>query len=110
MKTLSEWLAYCGRLHPQAIDMGLGRVQKVAERMSLHIKVPVITVAGTNGKGSTCAMLEAIYLQAGYKTGVYPLRTWSILRSAAVCKASLHRPNFLPKPLNLLSNLGATSV
>ena len=71
MKTLSEWLAYCEQLHPQAIDMGLGRVQKVAERMSLHIKVPVITVAGTNGKGSTCAMLEAIYLQAGYKTGVY---------------------------------------
>jgi len=71
MKTLNEWLAYCEQLHPQAIDMGLGRVQNVAERMALNIKVPVITVAGTNGKGSTCAMLEAIYLQAGYKTGVY---------------------------------------
>jgi dihydrofolate synthase/folylpolyglutamate synthase len=71
MKTLSEWLAYCEQLHPQAIDMGLDRVQKVAAQMSLRIKVPVITVAGTNGKGSTCAMLEAIYLQAGYKTGVY---------------------------------------
>ena len=71
MKTLSEWLAYCEQLHPQAIDMGLDRVKRVADRMSLSIKVPVITVAGTNGKGSTCAMLEAIYLQAGYKTGVY---------------------------------------
>jgi dihydrofolate synthase/folylpolyglutamate synthase len=51
--------------------MGLGRLRLVAERMQLALKVPVITVAGTNGKGSTCAMLEAIYLQAGYKTGVY---------------------------------------
>ena len=71
MKTLSEWLVYCEQLHPQAIEMGLERVRQVAERMNLAFKVPVITVAGTNGKGSTCAMLEAIYLQAGYKTGVY---------------------------------------
>jgi len=71
MKTLSEWLAHCEKLHPFAIEMGLGRVRLVAERMQIAFKVPVITVAGTNGKGSTCAMLEAIYLQAGYKTGVY---------------------------------------
>jgi dihydrofolate synthase/folylpolyglutamate synthase len=71
MKTLTEWLAYCEQLHPFAIEMGLGRVRQVADRMQLALKVPVITVAGTNGKGSTCAMLEAIYLQAGYKTGVY---------------------------------------
>ena len=71
MKTLSEWLAHCEQLHPQAIDMGLDRVRQVAQRMNLHLTVPVITVAGTNGKGSTCALLEAIYLQAGYKTGVY---------------------------------------
>jgi len=71
MKTLSEWLAHCEQLHPHTIDMGLDRVRKVAQRMNLSLKVPVITVAGTNGKGSTCAMLEAIYLQAGYKTGVY---------------------------------------
>ncbi|MFM8821758.1 MAG: bifunctional tetrahydrofolate synthase/dihydrofolate synthase [Limnohabitans sp.] len=71
MKTLSEWLAHCEQLHPQAIDMGLDRVRQVAQRMNLHLSVPVITVAGTNGKGSTCALLEAIYLQAGYKTGVY---------------------------------------
>jgi dihydrofolate synthase/folylpolyglutamate synthase len=51
--------------------MGLDRVRQVADRMQIAFKAPVITVAGTNGKGSTCAMLEAIYLQAGYKTGVY---------------------------------------
>jgi dihydrofolate synthase/folylpolyglutamate synthase len=71
MKTLSEWLAHCEQLHPQAIDMGLDRVRQVAQRMNLRLTLPVITVAGTNGKGSTCALLEAIYLQAGYKTGVY---------------------------------------
>ena len=71
MKTLSEWLAHCEQLHPHAIDMGLDRVRLVAQRMALRLNCPVITVAGTNGKGSTCAMLEAIYLQAGYKTGVY---------------------------------------
>jgi dihydrofolate synthase/folylpolyglutamate synthase len=71
MKTLSEWLAHCEQLHPHAIDMGLDRVRLVAQRMALSLSCPVITVAGTNGKGSTCAMLEAIYLQSGYKTGVY---------------------------------------
>lgn len=51
--------------------MGLGRVKAVAERLNLRFDCPVITVAGTNGKGSTCAMLEAILLEAGYRTGVY---------------------------------------
>ncbi len=71
MKTLQEWLDHCERLHPVAIDMGLDRVRAVAERLELRFDGPVITVAGTNGKGSTCAMLEAILLQAGYRTGVY---------------------------------------
>lgn len=71
MKDLSDWLAHCERLHPKAIDMGLDRVREVARRLDLHFDCPVITVAGTNGKGSTCAMLEAIALQAGYRTGVY---------------------------------------
>ena len=71
MKTLQDWLAHCERLHPTAIEMGLGRVKAVAERLNLRFDCPVITVAGTNGKGSTCAMLEAILLQAGYRTGVY---------------------------------------
>ena len=73
-KTLQEWLAHCERLHPKGIhgiELGLERVRAVAQRMALRLACPVITVAGTNGKGSTCAMLEAILGQAGYRTGVY---------------------------------------
>ncbi len=73
-KTLPEWLAHCERLHPlgqQGIELGLDRVRAVARRLDLQFACPVITVAGTNGKGSTCAMLECILGQAGYKTGVY---------------------------------------
>ena len=69
--TLAAWLAYAERLHPKTIDMGLSRVKTVADRMRLKFDCPIITVAGTNGKGSTCAMLEAILLEAGYRTGVY---------------------------------------
>jgi len=71
MKTLSDWLVHCEQLHPKNIELGLDRVRAVAERMELRFDCPVITVAGTNGKGSTCAMLEAILGQAGYRTGVY---------------------------------------
>jgi len=71
LTTLDDWLAHCERLHPKSIDMGLERVRAVAQRMGLKFDCPIITVAGTNGKGSTCAMLEAILLQAGYRTGVY---------------------------------------
>ena len=71
MKTLQDWLAHCDRLHPRTIELGLERSRSVADRMGLHFACPVITVAGTNGKGSTCAMLEAIALQAGWRTGVY---------------------------------------
>ena len=75
MKDLNQWLAYIEGLHPKNIDMGLERVRVVWSRVKstfgVEISCPVITVAGTNGKGSTCAMLEAIYSQAGYKTGVY---------------------------------------
>lgn len=70
-KDLNQWLAHCEQLHPVSIDMGLDRVQRVAQRMGLTMTCPVITVAGTNGKGSTCAMLEAIYGESGYRTGVY---------------------------------------
>ena len=70
-KTLQQWLAHCEGLHPKSIDMGLERVKAVAQRMGLAFDCPIITVAGTNGKGSTCAMLEAILGQAGYRTGVY---------------------------------------
>ena len=71
LTTLDDWLAHCERLHPKAIDMGLERVRAVASRMGLAFDCPIITVAGTNGKGSTCAMLEAILMEAGYRTGVY---------------------------------------
>jgi dihydrofolate synthase/folylpolyglutamate synthase len=70
-KSLNDWLDYCERLHSKAIDLGLDRVRVVAQRMNIHFSCPVITVAGTNGKGSTCAMLEAVLTQAGYRTGVY---------------------------------------
>jgi dihydrofolate synthase/folylpolyglutamate synthase len=68
---LQEWLSHCERLHPQNIDMGLDRVAAVAKNMGLQFACPVITVAGTNGKGSTCAMLEAILREAGYRTGLF---------------------------------------
>ena len=71
LNTLSDWLAHCEQLHPKNIDMGLERVRAVADRMQIKFDCPVITVAGTNGKGSTCAMLESILLQAGYRVGVY---------------------------------------
>jgi len=51
--------------------MGLDRVQAVRQRLDLPLDFVVITVAGTNGKGSTCAMLEQVYLQAGYRAGCY---------------------------------------
>jgi dihydrofolate synthase/folylpolyglutamate synthase len=71
LTSLGDWLAHCERLHPKNIDMGLERVRKVTQLLALNFEGPVITVAGTNGKGSTCAMLEACLLQAGYRTGVY---------------------------------------
>ena len=69
--TLDDWLAHCERLHPKTIDMTLDRVNAVRDRLGLKFEVPVISVAGTNGKGSTCAMLECIGLQAGYRVGLY---------------------------------------
>ena len=71
MNTLAEWLAHCERLHPAGIELGLDRVRAVADRLNLRFDCPVITVAGTNGKGSTCAMLERILLAAGYRVGLY---------------------------------------
>src|SRR6267142_2005738 len=70
-RTLAEWLAHCAGMHPTEIDLSLERVLEVRARLRLDFRVPVVTVAGTNGKGSTCAMLEAIALQAGYHVGLY---------------------------------------
>ncbi|ATQ75929.1 bifunctional tetrahydrofolate synthase/dihydrofolate synthase [Massilia violaceinigra] len=70
--TLPDWLALLESRHAEVhINMGLERVRQVKERLNLAFSCPVIMVAGTNGKGSTCSMLEAILLRAGYKVGLY---------------------------------------
>ena len=69
--TLQQWLAHAERLHAQAIHLGLERVERVRAALDLRFTCPVFTVAGTNGKGSTCALLEQILLAAGYGVGVY---------------------------------------
>ena len=69
--TLAEWLAKLESMHPRAIDMGLERVAQVKDRLQIRFDCPVIIVGGTNGKGSTCAMLESILMQAGYRVGLY---------------------------------------
>ncbi len=58
-------------MHPKTMDLSLERTVQVARQLGIHFTVPVITVAGTNGKGSTCAMLESIARHAGYRTGLY---------------------------------------
>lgn len=68
-KTLAEWLAYFESVHPSTIDMGLGRVEAVRASLNLVPTCPVITVSGTNGKGSVCAFLSKIYASAGFKVG-----------------------------------------
>jgi dihydrofolate synthase/folylpolyglutamate synthase len=70
---LADWLDYLLSIHPAEIDMGLERVSKVAKSLHLLNLAPakVITVAGTNGKGTSCAMLESVLSCAGFKVGVY---------------------------------------
>ncbi|MDO8346729.1 MAG: bifunctional tetrahydrofolate synthase/dihydrofolate synthase [Rugosibacter sp.] len=73
-KTLAEWLAHIEALHPQGsagIELGLERVAAVKTRLEQRETCPVILVAGTNGKGSTCTFLERILLTAGYRVGLY---------------------------------------
>lgn len=70
-QSLDDWLGRLERIHPSAIAMGLERVAQVRDRLGLKLSCPVIAVAGTNGKGSVCAMLESIYSCAGYKVGLY---------------------------------------
>jgi dihydrofolate synthase/folylpolyglutamate synthase len=70
-RPLDDWLRHVERQHPQAIALGLDRVEAVRRRMGLAFGCPVFVVGGTNGKGSTCAMLESILRAAGYRTGLY---------------------------------------
>jgi len=69
--SLAEWLEYIERVHPKSIELGLDRVLEVKARLGLAFAGTIVTVAGTNGKGSTCAMLESILGAAGYRVGLY---------------------------------------
>ena len=70
--TLDQWLDWQAGLHPSEIDLGLERVTAVWRKLvPSGLSCPVVTVAGTNGKGSCVAMLDAIYRQAGYRVGTY---------------------------------------
>ncbi len=71
---LDDWLAHLEGLHPRGqagIELGLERVRRVADELGQRPFCPVITVGGTNGKGSTCALLERMLLAAGHRVGVY---------------------------------------
>jgi len=70
-RSLAQWLDHVERLHARPIDLGLQRVREVAQRAGIQLSCTTIVVAGTNGKGSTCAMLESILVQAGYRVGCY---------------------------------------
>ncbi|MFL1586281.1 bifunctional tetrahydrofolate synthase/dihydrofolate synthase [Stutzerimonas stutzeri] len=71
-RSLADWLAYLEQLHPTAIDMGLDRVRAVAARMAMTRPAPlVVTVTGTNGKGSTCAFIASLLNAQGLKVGSY---------------------------------------
>jgi dihydrofolate synthase/folylpolyglutamate synthase len=72
MRSLDEWLAYQAQLHPRAIDMGLERLHAVLERLEWRQpRVPVITVGGTNGKGSVTALCTSILSAAGHRVGTF---------------------------------------
>jgi dihydrofolate synthase/folylpolyglutamate synthase len=68
---LASWLDRIERLHSRPIDLGLERVQAVADRLALKLDAPTIVVAGTNGKGSTCALIDSILRAAGFRVGLY---------------------------------------
>ncbi|HET9405507.1 MAG TPA: bifunctional tetrahydrofolate synthase/dihydrofolate synthase [Burkholderiales bacterium] len=70
-ETLGQWLDYVEQLHPKTIALGLDRVEKVKQALGIAPTFPIITVGGTNGKGSVCAMLEAILHCSGYRVGCY---------------------------------------
>ena len=74
MNSLADWLKHLESLHPKGqdgIELGLDRVGRVKAALQQRQSCPLIVVGGTNGKGSTCAYLEAIYTFAGYRVGCY---------------------------------------
>jgi len=71
-KTLSQWLEFISNTHPSEIEMGLDRIKTVFSTLNQNYHTPkIVLVAGTNGKGSTVAMMEAGLLALGYKVGAY---------------------------------------
>ena len=69
---LDEWLSYLESLHSSEIDLGLTRIGEVAKRLSIDFSfAKVITVAGTNGKGTTCAFIEQTLLGRNKTVAVY---------------------------------------
>ena len=70
-RTLCEWLDYIERIHPNNIEMGLDRLNLVKSSLNFSLAFPIISVSGTNGKGSVCAILESILSHAGYRVGCY---------------------------------------
>lgn len=72
MRSLEEWLSHQERVHPQSIELGLERLERVLERLHwAQPRVPVITVAGTNGKGSVAAYASAMLRAAGCRVGTF---------------------------------------
>jgi len=71
LRTLYQWLDYIERIHPKSIEMSLERVNQVKFNLNFPLSFPIITVSGTNGKGSVCSTLEAILCDAGYRVGCY---------------------------------------
>ena len=69
--TLDEWLGWLECQHPRAIDLGLERVSLVAKALDIVLPMPVISVAGTNGKGSCVTLAAAILGAEGYRVGTY---------------------------------------
>jgi len=70
--TVSEWIDWQAQLHSQAIDLGLDRIRPVFSRLIQQpLATKTIIVGGTNGKGSSVAFLEAIYVAGGYQVGTY---------------------------------------
>jgi dihydrofolate synthase/folylpolyglutamate synthase len=90
--TLAAWLAHIEACHPEEIELGLERVATVHAALALPVPACTVTVAGTNGKGSTVAFLEAILTAAGYRVGAYTSpqrcapRSRGSRRPAAACR------------------------
>ncbi len=70
-RTLAQWLAHCEQQHTKVADRPLTGLLALKERLGIRFECPVIVVAGTNGKGSTCALIDSIARQSGYRVGLY---------------------------------------